>query len=173
MKGKIMTTDNTTATTESTSSEATMTPEQFAEDFIKNHSVAELVEQYVMYSKSVDSLQQRLQSSINNADHYRQQLRNQTETIEEFLKEHISNNDSASVGELKDLAEELEISLTKTLKVTFNIEVEYEIEVPLDADEDSIDESDFDYSVSYRNHNNDYEETSEAYEIADFEVEEM
>lgn len=166
MKGKIM-------TTETTSTEASMTPEQFAEDFIKTHSVAELVEQFVMYSKSVDSLKQRLESAINNSDHYRQQLRNQTETIEEFLKSHISDNDSASVSELKDLAEELDIELTKTLKVTFNIEVEYEITVPLDADEDSIDESDFDYSVSYRNSNNDYEETSEAYEIADFNVEEM
>jgi seryl-tRNA synthetase len=166
MKGKIM-------TTETTSTEASMTPEQFAEDFIKNHSVAELVEQFVMYSKSVDSLQQRLQSAINNSDHYRQQLRNQTETIEEFLKSHISENDSASVGELKDLAEELEIELTKTIKVTFKIEAEYEIVVPLDADEDSISENDFDYSVSYRNNTNDYEETSESYEIIDFETEEM
>lgn len=160
-------------TTETTSTEASMTPYEFADDFIKNHSTLEIAEQFVTYSERVDSLEKRLQSAIDNSDAYRQQLRNQTETITEFLKSHIGDNDSASVGDLKDLADELSIELTKTIKVTFNIEVEYEIIVPLDADEDSIGENDFDYSVSYRNNKNDYEESSESYEMTDFETEEM
>jgi hypothetical protein len=166
MKGKIM-------TTETTSTEASMTPYEFAEDFIKNHSVAEIAEQLVTYSESVDNLQNRIQRQANDNDALRSKLRNQTETIEEFLKSHIGENDSASVDELKELAEELDIELTKTIKVTFKIEAEYEIIVPLDADEDSISEDDFDYSVSYRNNKNDYEENSESYEITDFETEEM
>jgi hypothetical protein len=166
MKGKIM-------TTETTSTEASMTPYEFAEDFIKNHSVTEIAEQLVTYSESVDNLQNRIQRQANDNDALRSKLRNQTETIEEFLKSHIGENDSASVDELKELAEELDIELTKTIKVTFKIEAEYEIIVPLDADEDSISEDDFDYSVSYRNNKNDYEENSESYEITDFETEEM
>lgn len=172
MKGKIMTTD-TTATTETTSAEASMTPYEFAEDFIKNHSVMEIAEQLVTYSESADNLQKRIQRQIDEIDNLRAKLRNQTDTIEEFLKSHIGDNDSASVDELKELAEELDIELTKTIKVTFTIECEYEIVIPLDADEDSIDEGDFDYTVSYRNHKNDYEETSEALELTNFETEEM
>ena len=160
-------------TTETTSTEASMTPYEFAEDFIKNHSVTEIAEQLVTYSESVDNLQNRIQRQANDNDALRSKLRNQTETIEEFLKSHIGENDSASVDELKELAEELDIELTKTIKVTFKIEAEYEIIVPLDADEDSISEDDFDYSVSYRNNKNDYEENSESYEITDFETEEM
>jgi hypothetical protein len=69
------------------------------------------------------------------------------------------------------LAEELNISLTKSIKVTFSVTCEYEFNVPFDFDDNDIDENDFNIIISSRISNDDVEETSESYEVEEFEVE--
>ena len=164
MKGKIMTTDTTVETVQ--------TPQEIAEEFVKANTTSVIIEEFVNHHNTIESLRRNLEYAQQDARNQRARWASMAETIEDFLKTHISEKDSASVEELKDLADELEIELTKTMRVTFKIEAEYEIVVPLDTNEDDISEDNFDYSVSFRNTNDDWEENSESYEINDFEVEE-
>lgn len=96
----------------------------------------------------------------------RTELRTQTDTIKEFVHEHVKENKTASVQQLKDLAEELEIEMTKIVTVRFNIEVEFDIE--LDINEE-VGESEFNFDVSYTGKGDVYNESTV---IDDYEVEE-
>lgn len=165
MKGKIMTTETTTDTVQ--------TPQQIAEEFVKANTTSAIIEEFVNHHNTIESLRRNLEYTQQDVRNQRSRWASMSETIENFLKTHISEQDSASVEELKELADELEIELTKTIKVTFKIEAEYEITVPLDTNEEDITEENFDYSVSFRNTNDEWEEYSESYEIIDFETEEQ
>lgn len=158
--------------TTDTTVETVQTPQQIAEEFVKANTTSVIIEEFVNHHNTIESLRRNLEYAQQDARNQRARWASMAETIEDFLKTHISEKDSASVEELKDLADELEIELTKTMRVTFKIEAEYEIVVPLDTNEDDISEDNFDYSVSFRNTNDDWEENSESYEINDFEVEE-
>ena len=158
--------------TTDTTVETVQTPQQIAEEFVKANTTSVIIEEFVNHHNTIESLRRNLEYAQQDARNQRARWASMAETIEDFLKTHISEKDSASVEELKDLADELEIELTKTMRVTFKIEAEYEIVVPLDATEDDISEDNFDYSVSFRSTNDDWEENSESYEINDFEVEE-
>jgi ribosome-binding protein aMBF1 (putative translation factor) len=142
MKGKIMTTENT-VTTEAP------TPQQIAEDFVKEHSINDVVEHLLDDYNTIERLKQRLQSESESNDLLRANLRDKMDTIEEFLKSHIAENDSASVDELKELAESLSIELTKEIEITFTAEVTATATVPLDFDPNKFDDSDFDVRVEY------------------------
>lgn len=142
MKGKIMTTENT-VTTEAP------TPQQIAEDFVKEHSINDVVEHLLDDYNTIERLKQRLQAESNSNDILRANLRDKMDTIEEFLKSHIGENDSASVDELKELAEDLGVELTKEVEITFTIEVTATASVPLDFDPNKFDDSDFDVRVEY------------------------
>lgn len=158
-------------TTETTATEASMTPEQFAEDFIKNHSVTELVDQFVMYSKSVDSLNENLELSRGSVYAVRNELNQVINKVTEFLKSHIGENDDATVDELKELAEALNIEMTRNITVTFRAEVEVNMTVPIDFDEDKIDEYKFTVSAEF-NGMDDVDVDDTSIEIENFEVEE-
>jgi len=153
-------------TTENTATEAGLTPIQFAEQFIKEHSASEIAEELVSYSKSVDSLKQQLEYMEKrwraaNSNH--NQLK---DGITDFIKEHVSNDDSASVDELKELADELELALTKEVTVHFTVTYDLTIEVGLDEE---VDESDFRVEMNY---SGDGEITNEDEDWSDFEIEE-
>ena len=163
-----MTTENTTATT---SAEADMTPFEFADNFIKNHSTLEIAEQLVLYSEQVDRLQARVTAEASTSDHFRQKFARLENTIEEFLKSHIGDNEDASVDDMKELAESLGIELTKTITIKFTAEVEVEVTVPLDADLDDVDENDFTVSAEF-NGKTDWEVEDTNINVNDFEVEE-
>lgn len=174
MKGKIMTTENTTteATTESTSTEASMTPMEFAEDFIKNNSITDIAEQLVTYSETVDNLNRRIARQVAENDNLRRSLQDTVNTITEFLKSHIGENDSASVDELKELADELDIEMSKSITVKMQVEIEVEMTVPIDFDEESIDDSDFDISCEFSRSLNDVEVDDTNINVESCEVEE-
>lgn len=146
-----MTTENTTteATTETTAAEVEMTPMQFAEDFIKTHSVMEIAEQLVRYSQSADNMRNTISRKQLEIDNTRRRLSDTVRAIEEFIKSHVSENDSADVDELKELANDLDIELTKSITVKMEVSIEVEMTVPLDFDEDSIDDSDFEISADF------------------------
>lgn len=140
-----MTTENTTVETV----EVELTPAQIAENFIKEHSFGDLVDEYVNHYNAIESLKKQLESSREYMYASQRELRKVVDTVEEFIKEHVKESDSASVEELTELAEELNIELTKTISVTFTVEVEAEITVPLDFDEDDITDGDFDINVDF------------------------
>jgi len=148
------------------------TPAQIAEEFIKDHSFGDLVDEFVIHFNTIESLKKRLEYTEQASNTHRARLREVTNTVEEFLKEHIKENDSASVEELKELAAELDIELTKTISVSFTVNVEAELTVPLDFDEEKIDDGDFDISIDYCGRHNDVDCDDVSTEVDDFSAEE-
>lgn len=145
MKGKIMTTENT----DNTVTPAIPTPQQIAEDFVKEHSLTEVVEHLLNDYNTIERLEQRLESEAQANDVLRANLRDKMGIVEEFLKSHIGEGDEASLDELKELAESLSIELTKEVEITFTLEVTATATVPLDFDPEKFDDSDFDVRVEY------------------------
>jgi hypothetical protein len=136
-----MTTENTTIDTE--------TPEQIAEQFVKHHNSMQIEEEFVNHYKTIESLKSRVQAEAGNADHYRQKFNRLESQIEEFLKDHIKDNEDASVDDMKEFAESLGIELTKSITVKFTASVEVEMTVPLDFDCDDITDSQFTVSAEF------------------------
>ena len=153
-------------TTENTATEAGLTPIQFAEQFIKEHNASEIAEELVSYSKSVDSLKEQLEYMekrwrVANTSHH--QLK---DAMADFIKKHVSDDDSASVDELKELAEELGIELTKEITVHFTVTYDITIEVALDEE---VSDDDFSVDMSY---NGDGEVTNEEADWSSVDIEE-
>jgi hypothetical protein len=160
-----MTTDNTATET------APLTPIQIAEEFVKENSSATIVEEFVNNYNAIESLKKQLEYCKQEVVNQRSRWASMAETIEEFLKSHISEGDSASVDDLKELADQLDIELTKSITVKMEIQVEIELTVPLDFDEESIDDSDFDISCDF-NGMTDVDVDDTNIEITSCEVEE-
>jgi hypothetical protein len=158
-----MTTENTTIDTE--------TPEQIAEQFVKNHNSMQIEEELVNHYKTIESLKSRVQAEAGTSDHYRQKFARLESRIEEFLKSHIGDNEDASVDDMKEFAESLGIELTKSITVKFTAEVEVEMTVPLDFDTDDIDDSHFTVSAEFDGMNDVTVEDTNI-NVDDFEVEE-
>jgi hypothetical protein len=116
------------------------------------------------HQKKVAATQKQL--ATNNTSRYL----NLFTTLEEFIKEHVKD-EQVSIDDLKELAEELDIALTKSIKVTFNVKCEYEFDVAIDFDTDDITEHDFNIRISSNLDGDDVEETSESFEVEDLEVE--
>lgn len=93
-----------------------------------------------------------------------------TSIVEEFIKDNLDSG--ASSSDLKELANELDIELTKSMTITFTVEYQADIVVPIDFDEDSISEDDFDVEISYNDHSSDVEFENDSFNINDFSVEE-
>jgi hypothetical protein len=91
-------------------------------------------------------------------------------SVEDFLKEHIKSGD-VYIEDLVKFAAQLDIEITKSVKVSFNVVCEYEFTVPLSYDETDFSEHDFDIKISSNISEDDVEQTSESFEVEDFEVE--
>jgi hypothetical protein len=106
-------------TTENTITEsAPLTPEAVAEELVKTSSFTELVATLVQYHNNAESLRLKLESAEREARNQRSRWATLAQTIEEFLIEHIKD-EQVSVDDLKELAEELEIELTKEFTSKF------------------------------------------------------
>lgn len=105
--------------------------------------------------------------SINSGT--RARLQELVDTVTEFIKENYK--DGATADELTELANDLDIELTKELTVTFTVSYEATLTVPLEFTYDDIDSGDFEASVRFIG-NGDVEVDDEQTEIEDFEVEE-
>lgn len=143
-------------TTENTTTE-TQTPQQIAEEFIKANTTSVIVEEFVNHYNTIERQKQQLLGREQDVANFRARWASMAETIEEFLKEHISEGNSASVTDLKELAAELDIELTKEVEVTFTVEVTATVTVPIDFNAEDIEESDFDIRVNYEGSHNDVE----------------
>jgi seryl-tRNA synthetase len=161
-----MTTENTV--TES----APMTPEAVAEEFVKANTTSVLVEEFVNHYNEIERLKRRLEEKNSSLDYSRNRLNELVAKTRDFIMTHVADGEGASVDELKELAEELDIDLTKEICVTFSIEVTATVTVPVDFDEDDITDADFDITVEYSGTHNDAECDSVEYEVNNFVSEE-
>jgi seryl-tRNA synthetase len=145
-----MTTENTITDS------APLTPEAVAEEFIKANTTSVIIEEFVNHYNTIESLQRKLTYAEQEARNQRSRWASMAQTIEDFLKEHIKD-EQVSVDDLKELAEELEIELTKEIEVTFKVDVTATVTVPIDFNDEDIEESDFDIRINYEGSHDDVE----------------
>ena len=161
-RDKKMTTENTTVE---------VTPIEIATEFVKNSSSIQIAEKIAEDTQSLDNMRKNVSHKQVEIDYLRRDKQTILNTVEKFLKEHISEGNDADLDELKELAEELNIELTKNITVTFTANVEVEMTVPLDFDLEGIDESNFTVSAEFDGMTDvDVDDTD--INVEDFEVEE-
>lgn len=119
------------------------------EERVRYQSARLIAEEMVERQLINDELRSTISSLRANNNTLRTANQELVNTITEFLKEHIAQEDSATVDELKDLADSLDIELTKDVKVVMDVTVEVTLTVPIDFDEDDIDENDFTISAEF------------------------
>ena len=142
---------------------------QRADEVVKTMTTSQMVEELKRLMDELDFFKMQMAKEKNRAIENQSKYLNIFNSIEGFITEHVKDN-QIHIDDLKDFAEELGITLTKSIRVTFSVNCEYEFNVPLDFDEDEIDDSDFDIHIRSNVNNDDVEETSESYEVEDFEV---
>jgi hypothetical protein len=118
------------------------TVEAVAEEFVKDHNSTEIVQELVKYSNSVDSLRSNLEYERNRNT----ALANKLDIVKNFITEHVRDDEPASVDELKNLAGELDFTLTKRVTVEFT--VTYNLVIECDLDEE-VDSDDFRVNMDY------------------------
>jgi len=134
------------------------TVEAVAEEFVKDHNSAEIVQELVKYSNSVDSLRSNLEYERNRNT----ALANKLDIVKNFITEHVRDDESASVDELKNLAGELDFTLTKRVAVEFT--VTYNLVIECDLDEE-VDSDDFRVNMDYNGVGEVYDENEDWSEI--------
>ena len=134
------------------------TVEAVAAEFVKDHNSTEVVQELVKYSNSVDSLRSNLEYERNRNT----ALANKLDIVKNFITEHVRDDEPASVDELKNLAGELDFTLTKRVKVEFT--VTYNLTVECDLDEE-VSEDDFRVSMDYNGVGELYDENEDWSEI--------
>ena len=165
-RDKQMTTEETTPAT----TEAPYTNQQIAESTVKELSANELTKELQRLLDEVDYRKREAALAKERATQNSSKYLRIFNAVEEFIKEHVKD-EQVSIDDLKELAEELDIALTKSIKVTFNVKCEYEFNVPLDWTDDDISDGDFTIRISSNINDDEVEETSESMEVEDFEVE--
>jgi len=160
-----MTEETTTQTTETP-----LTNQQIAESVVKDLPANEIVNEVKRLLDEVDYRKLEAALAKERAAQGTSRYLNLFNSLEEFIKEHVKD-EQISIDDLKEFAEEVNIELTKSIKVTFTVKAEYEFNVPLDFDEEDITDGDFTIRISSNINDEDVEETSESFEVEDFEVE--
>jgi hypothetical protein len=156
--------------TEETTTETPLTNQQIAENTVKELSANELAKELQRLLDEVDYRKREAALAKERATQATSRYSNLYTSLEEFIKEHVKD-EQISIDDLKEFAEEVNISLTKSIKITFNVKCEYEFDVPLDWTDDDISDGDFTIRISSNINDEDVEETSESFEVEDFEVE--
>ena len=122
--------------------EPVLTAMQRVEEFVKTSSFGDIVEHIVSKEENVEKLDLICQDLRRQNSSLRSERDNWKNSITDFIKERIKEN-SVDLDDINTLAEELDIELTKTIRVTFTIEVEGDFTVPIDFDEDNCTSDDF------------------------------
>jgi len=132
-------------------------------------TIETLQEENKRLKDTVDTYIDRIQTLASTKENLKNQYVELYDKVEEFLKEHIIAKD-IDTKDLIKLAADLDMELTKSVKVTFAAVCEYEFNVPLTYDESDFSEGDFDIKISSNITDDNIEQTSESFEIEDFEV---
>lgn len=167
-----MTEETTQVTIEETTdpTKLTLTNQQIAESVVKDLPANEIVNEVKRLLDEVDYRKKEAALAKERATQGTSRYLNLFNALEEFIKEHVKD-EQISIDDLKEFAEEVNIELTRSVRVTFNVKCEYEFNVPLDWSDDDISDGDFTVHISSNINDDDVEETSESHEIEDFEVE--
>lgn len=157
-------------TTENTTTESIVpTPAEIAEEFVKANTTSVIIEEFVNHHNTIESLKRKLEYAEQEARNQRSRWASMAQTIEEFLFEHIKD-EQVSIDDLKELAAELDIELTKEIEVTFKVDVTATVTVPLDFNAEDIEESDFDIRINYEGSHNDVECDDIEWDTNDFQA---
>ena len=141
-----------------------------AEEIVKTMATTEIVTEVTRLLGEIDNYKAKWARQDSRANENQAKYINTRNAVEEFIKDKVKE-DAVDIDDLKELAEELNIELTKSIKVTFTVKAEYEFNVPLDWTDDDISDGDFDIRISHSLNDDETEETSESIEVEDFEVE--
>lgn len=155
-------------TTETTTTEPT--PQQVAEDFVKENTTSVIVEEFVNNYYAIERLKKQVEESRTTAQYRLQRLEQFIASTRDFIITGLANE--VDEDDLKRLAETLDIELTKEIEVTFRVDVTATVTVPIDFNEDDITDADFDVSVEYSGNHDDVECDSIDFEVNNFIAEE-
>ena len=147
--------------------ETTAQPSKFD---IKKQQASDKIHEMTMddIAGYIATLQVNLEDSKDSNTAIRGRLQELVDNVTEFIKENL---DSSFAGKLKELANELDIELSKDVTISFNVTYTADVTVPIDFDIESIDDSDFDITIRYTG-NDDVDFDNDSTEVEDFEVEE-
>ena len=147
--------------TEVTTETAVDTHKVKAIEFVNTHSMADIIDALAGTERLLDASKEANRGT-------RARLQELVDTVTEFIKDNL---DSSFAGKLKELANELDIELSKDVTISFNVRYTADVTVPIDFDIESIDDSDFDITIRYTG-NDDVDFDNDSTEVEDFEVEE-
>lgn len=148
-----MTTENT-----NTDTAVVIPPRVMAERFVSENLSAVIAEELAKQYEEIAELKLYKQRLYDDKAEFQSRWATLHDKVEEFLKSHIAEDDSASVSELKELADSLGFELTKKVEVTFTVEVTATLTVPLDFDdEEDIQDNDFNIDITYEGNHDDVE----------------
>jgi hypothetical protein len=134
-----------------------------AVDYVNSHSMADIIDH-------IEGLEKSYEERMEANRVARGRLQEMVDIVTKFIKANYE--DGADTDEIKKLADELDIELTKTLTVTFRIDCEFDLVVPLDYDEDNINDGHFNIVVEPNFRDDDIEVDSESVQVEDFDVSE-
>lgn len=160
-----MTTENTVTDS------APLTPEAVAEEFVKENTTSVIVEEFVNNYNTIESLKRQLDASKSTSEYRRIRLEELIAKTRDFIVTNLANG-GANEDDLKDLADKLDIELTKEIEVTFRVDVTATVTVPIDFNEDDLTDADFDITVEYSGSHNDVECDDIDHEVNNFIAEE-
>lgn len=147
--------------------ETTAQPSKFD---IKKQQASDKIHEMTMddIAGYIATLQVNLEDSKDSNTAIRGRLQELVDNVTEFIKDNL---DSSFAGKLKELANELDIELSKDVTISFKVTYTADVTVPIDFDIESIDDSDFDITIRYTG-NDDVDFDNDSTEVEDFEVEE-
>lgn len=116
------------------------------QEFVRNATQEFLVQTIINYKNQFTDSQETINSQKSTIMTQRNEINRIKSIVEEFIKEGLDEctDDEA----LTNLAEELDIELTKTIKVSFIVECSAEVTVPYGYSEDDI-ENNIDVDITF------------------------
>lgn len=148
--------------TEITTETAVDTHKVKAIEFVNTHSMADIIDALAGTERLLDASKEANRGT-------RARLQELVDTVTEFIKDNISSG--ATSSDLRELANDLDIELSKDVTISFTVKYTADVTVPIDFDIESIDDSDFDITIRYTG-NDDVEFDNDSTEVEDFEAEE-
>lgn len=118
------------------------TIQAIAEEYVKQNTSSDIVAELVAKEESIQRLRETQEYSRNRVN----ELKANMDKIKKFIIEHVENDDSASPSELKELAEDLEIELTKDVDVNFTVTYNLTVRCALGEE---VDQTDFRVDLNY------------------------
>lgn len=106
-------------------------------DFIIDHTPAPTVEDLTNKIATLEAEVLRLNNNWNFVTNDRNELRQKIDNVKGYIMDMVSAGDSIE-GEIKDIAELLDIELMKEISGTALFEISWSAKVPFDFDADSM-----------------------------------